>query len=121
MSDKANKQYKNPNSHKAAHHEKRAATSSLLDASNSDEEKQRTAGKSALNPRAMRTTSAAKKPRTEDANAMDAEPLVPISDTSSSPVVYSALSPSQTAAPVLTAADNGTLSTARNGSSPQSS
>src|SRR5277367_1071246 len=103
----------NPNS-KAG---KRAA-SRLVDLPSSDDDTtQSAAGKSALTARPLRTTSALKKPRTDEGTTMETEPLVSSSATSSAPPMDTpliSLEDSTTAVP--TAADNGTLSTSQSGS-----
>ena len=67
MPPKQNKNNKNPNSRAG----KRATSKQSLFDNNSDEEQQATAGQSVLAPRAPRVTSAAKKQRTFEDNAME--------------------------------------------------
>src|SRR5277367_3142195 len=97
---------KNPNSHKSARQEKRAAKNSLIDDTSPDDDKQRLAGKSALLPRVPRTSSAVKKQKTASDDLMDMEdaPISPIpSDFSSNEFSSANSSP---AAAVLTVANN---------------
>src|SRR5271156_2688647 len=81
----------------------------LLESSSSDEERQRSAGTSALTPRPLRTTSAAKRQCLNDTEEMEVElvqstvsPSLASLDVSSSAPVNSA------AAPAPTVANNGT-------------
>src|SRR5277367_1042317 len=105
---------KNKNNNPNSKTYKRAATR-LVDLSSSDEEKQQsTAGKSALIPKPLRTTSALKKPRLNEDDTMETEPLVFSSSTSSTPLEDNSLISLDEPSPAVpTAADNGTLSTSR--------
>src|SRR5271169_5388301 len=89
---------------------KRAA-SRLVDLPSSDEDtSQSAAGKSALTSRPLITTSALKKPRTDEGNNMETEPLVLTSTTSlASPEDTPLISLDDSTTAVPTAANNTTL------------
>src|SRR5277367_5565781 len=110
---------KNKNNNPNSKAYKRAATR-LVDLPSSDEEKQQsTAGKSALVPKPPRTTSALKKPRLNEDDTMETEPLVSSSSASSSPIEDNSLiSLDEPSTAVPTAVDNGTLPISRNGTPP---
>src|SRR5271168_4673078 len=84
----------------------------LLESSSSDEERQRAAGSSALTPRPLRVTSAAKRQCLDNTDNMEVEPTQStVSSSSPSSNVSSSVSVSSAAASAHTVVDNDTPTT----------
>src|SRR5271156_6031207 len=109
----------NPNSNRAARVEKRAANSNKDLMNFSEEERNQAAGKSALTPHPLRTTSAAKKQKTDAEDAMEVEATPEISDIPPVPSDFSSdefsSATSSPTAPVPTADNNSTSSVSQSG------